>query len=165
MTITETRAEKIERYAHAHGLLIAALDRYPRDMWHFRPSPDRWTIHEIVLHIADSEANSFVRARRLIAEPGETVMAYDEMQWARALDYHSQSPDTALELFRWLRRASADLVRELPEAVWAHTGFHTANGWMTMDDWLGTYTRHVPDHIEQMDAVYHDWLTHGRPTD
>lgn len=165
MTAAETRAEQIETYAHAHGLLIAALDRFPRDMWHFRPAPDRWTIHEIILHIADSEANSYTRVRRLIAEPGESVMAYDEMKWAQALDYQAQSPDTALELFRWLRRASADLIRRQPEAAWAQTIYHPDNGWMTMDDWLDVYARHVPDHIAQMDEVHEDWLRHGRPVD
>ena len=163
MTIGETRADKLGRYASGHNLLVAALERYPRNMWHYRPAPDRWTIHEIVIHIADSEANSFARLRRLIAEPGQSVMAYDEMVWARALDYHSQSPETALELFRWLRRASAELILDQPESVWAHTIHHPENGVMTMDDWLDVYARHVPDHIAQMEAAYQDWLTHGQP--
>jgi hypothetical protein len=164
MTSPETRSQKIERYARAHSQLVAALERFPRDMWHFRPSPDLWTIHEIVVHITDSEANSFVRVRRLIAEPGSTVLGYDEMTWARSLDYHSQSTDTAVELFRWLRRASADLIRHQPEAVWAHTVTHSDSGLMTMDDWLETYTRHIPDHIAQMEAVHQEWLkTHARP--
>jgi hypothetical protein len=29
---------------------------------------------------------------------------------------------------------------------------------MTMDDWLHMYERHIPEHIEQMEAVYDDWL-------
>jgi len=162
MTSVESRADKIERHSGAHALLVSAVNRYPRAMWRFRPAPDCWTIHEIVVHIADSEANSYARVRRLIAEPGESVMAYNEVAWAHALDYHAQSPDIALELFRWLRRASADLIREQPDSVWSHTIHHPENGVMTMDDWLEVYTRHVPDHIEQMESVYQDWLTSGR---
>jgi hypothetical protein len=157
-----TRADKLVRYASGYDLLAAALERYPRDMWHHRPAPDRWTIHEIVIHITDSEANSFARVRRLIAEPGQSVMAYDEAAWARALDYHSRSPETALELFKWLRRSSFELIRDQPESSWIHTIHHPENGMMTMDDWLDVYARHVPEHIAQMEAVYQDWLTHGR---
>jgi hypothetical protein len=158
MSSREGRSEKIQFYAQAHDLLSAALERFPRDMWQFRPAPDLWTVQEIILHITDSEANSFVRARRLIAEPGQTVLGYDEVSWASALDYHSQSTDTALELFRWLRRATADLIRDLPDSVWTHTVTHTESGQMTMDDWLDTYARHIPDHIAQMESVFQAWL-------
>lgn len=152
------RAGKIESYGAAYKELVNAVERFPREMWHFRPSPDQWTIHEIIVHITDSEANSYARCRRLIAEPGESVMAYDEMQWARALDYHGQSTEDALELFKWLRHTSYNLIKNQPEAVWAHTTYHPENGTMTMDDWLDTYERHVREHVAQMRGVYQQWL-------
>lgn len=156
MSLTE-RTLKIESYGGAYDRLVASLARYPRPMWQFRPAPDRWTIHEIIVHIADSEANSYIRCRRLLAEPGSDVLGYDETAWARELRYHDQDVDAALELFRWLRRQSYALIQNLPDAVWSHTIHHSENGLMTMDDWLTVYERHIPDHIAQMDAVYEDW--------
>ncbi len=126
-------------------------------MWDYRPTPDDWSIHEILIHITDSEANSFIRARRLIAEPGENLMAYDEMEWARKLDYPHQSVEDALELFRWLRGNTHKLISALPEGTWANSSFHPQNGPTTLDDWLDTYTRHVPDHIAQMERVWEAW--------
>ncbi len=49
-------------------------------------------------------------------------------------------------------------IRDLPEATWANTVNHTENGPMTMEDWLDTYERHIPDHINQMQENYEDWL-------
>lgn len=60
----EQRDRKIESYGKAHQFLIEALPRFPREMWQFRPAPSEWSIHEIVVHIADSEAASFFRCRR-----------------------------------------------------------------------------------------------------
>jgi hypothetical protein len=157
MTHSPERQAKIDRYGRGHALLIDAVARYPRAMWQFRPAPDRWTIHEIIVHITDSEANSFVRLRRLIAEPGSTVLGYDEPVWAVALTYHEQSPEDAMELFRWLRGNSYKLLVAQPDEVWSHTVTHTENGLTTMDDWLTTYDRHVTDHIDQMDGVYQAW--------
>lgn len=154
----EERAAKIESYGRGYEQLVEAIAWFPREMWQFRPSPDRWTIHEIIIHITDSEANSYARCRRLIAEPGESVMAYDEMQWARALDYHAQSTEDAIELFKWLRRSSYDLIKNQPEPVWEQTIYHPESGTMSMDDWLDTYERHVGEHVEQMYNVYHQWL-------
>jgi hypothetical protein len=151
------RPRRVERYTAAYADLCQALDRFPKDMWQYRAAPDGWTIHEIIVHIADSEANSYARLRRLIAEPGQAVMAYDENAWARALDYHAQSPSDALELFRWLRGNSARLLARQPEGVWTHAIYHPENGVMTMDDWLAVYARHVTDHVAQMAAIHAAW--------
>lgn len=156
MTLEE-RAQKIEAYGSAHQQLVDGIKQFPTEMWDFRPASDRWTIHEIIVHITDSEANSYVRARRFIAEPTETLMAYDEMAWAEKLNYAEQSADDALELFRWLRHNTYNLVKDLPAETWTHTAYHPENGTMTMDDWLNTYERHVPDHLQQMTEVYQDW--------
>ena len=92
MAATE-RQQKIESYGHAYTTLVAALQQFPREMWQFRASPEDWTIHEIVVHITDSEVNSYVRCRRFIAEPEKPLLAYDEERWAAALNYHQQSTD------------------------------------------------------------------------
>ena len=156
---SEERARKIAAYGNAYTLLLEALTEFPREMWAFRPAPDQWTIHEILVHIADSEANSYVRCRRLIAEPGSPVLGYDEMEWARTLNYAAQDVDAALELFAVLRRQSYRLIVGQPESVWAHTIVHSENGPMSMDDWLDVYERHVPEHLEQMRIVYAAWLS------
>lgn len=152
------RKERIAAYGAAHDQLLAALDRFPSEMWQFRPAPDRWTIHEVIIHITDSEANSYVRCRRLLAEPGGAVLGYDESGWARALHYHNQSTDDALALFKWLRHNSYLLIRDAEESVWSHSVQHSQDGWITMDDWLDTYARHIPEHIAQMEAIFDAWL-------
>ena len=154
----EERARKIESYGRAYNQLVEALPEFPVEMWQFVPAPDRWSIHETIVHITDSEANSFIRCRRAIAEPGSAVSAYDEPQWARALHYHQQSTDDALELFKWLRLLSYKLIKTLPESAWSQTIQHPENGMMTLDDWLTVYEAHVREHIAQMRQNYADWL-------
>jgi hypothetical protein len=153
----EERSKMIEAYGGAYAQLTAALAQLPREMWQYRRDRSAWTVHEIVVHIADSEVNSYVRCRRLIAEPGSAVLGYDEVKWAVDLNYHQQSPEDALELFKWLRHKSYALIRALPEAVWAHTVEHSENGVIRMEDWLETYTRHIPEHIRQMQENHASW--------
>jgi hypothetical protein len=157
------RKKRIETYGGAHALLVEALKQFPQAMWHYRAAPDAWTIHEIVVHITDSEANSFIRARRAIAEPGSDVLEYDEMTWARNLDYAEQSPEDALELFRWLRGNTYKLIRRLPEAAWSQTFNHPTWKSTRLDQWLVTYDDHVPEHVRQMREVYAAWQKAGRP--
>ena len=152
-----SRQQKIDLYGQATSLLTAALARFPQEMWTFRSSVDDWTIHEIIVHITDSEANSYVRCRRFIAEPGKALMAYDENQWARVLNYHELAVETAVSLFKWLRQSSYELIQTVPDSVWQNSAHHSVDGEMTFADWLDTYTRHVPDHIAQMDRIYQAW--------
>ncbi len=151
------RAEKLESYRNAHDLLVSSLDGFPKEMWQFRDEHGCWSIHEHIVHITDSEANSYIRCRRLIAEQGEPLMAYDENQWATALDYHEQSTEDALALFKLLRHKSYTLIKDLPEPVWAHSSYHPENGQTTLDDWLDTYERHVPEHLEYMRQNLEAW--------
>lgn len=155
--ITQDRAQKIESYGTAYTQLTEAIKQFPREMWHFKLSPDDWSIHETIVHITDSEANSFVRCRRFIAEPGEAVMAYDENRWMRALHYDTQSTEDAVELFKMLRLATYKLIKTLPDSVWSNTVYHPENGTMTLDDWLDVYERHIPEHVSQMQRNYEAW--------
>ena len=155
---TQTRSEKIAVYGSAYATLMAGLEEFPQEMWHFRDEHGCWSIHEHLLHITDSEVNSYIRCRRLIAEPGEPLMAYDENGWANALGYADRSTDDALELFRILRQQTHDLIKTLPESTWAHTCYHPENGNMSLDDWLDVYAVHIPEHLGYMRENYHAWL-------
>ena len=165
--IPEARRQKIDSYGRAADQLDEALNQFPRHMWQYKPGPDRWSIHEIILHITDSEVNSYVRCRCFLAEPGKTIMAYDENRWAVSLRYHDQSTTAAIELFRLLRQMSYRLIETLPHDVWSETINHPESGRMTLDDWLTIYSNHVPEHIRQMQATYDAWVAEqeGQPPD
>ncbi len=152
-----TRKLKIKQYGAAHAELSHVLEPFPREMWQFKSSPEGWSIHEIIVHLADSEANGFIRLRKAIAEQGSTITPYDEAGWARALHYEQQSAQDALALFGLLRRTTYDLLQSLPESVWAHTYEHPESGAVTLDNWLDVYVDHSSAHLKQMQNVYKAW--------
>lgn len=151
----EERRQLLYEYGIAYDDISTALKGLPREMWHWRESPERWNIHEILLHLADSEANSYLRARRIIAEPGSVINAYDENRWATQLKYESQSVEEAMELFKVLRRNTYHLIKDLPEHVWSQSAIHSESGPMTLDKWLWIYANH--NHIGQMKRIYNHW--------
>lgn len=153
----EERTQKIESYSKGYSLLTEALKQFPKEMWNYKSSLDRWSIQEILVHLTDSEANAFVRCRRLIAEPGNTVMAYDQSQWAKSLNYNNQNPEDNLQLFKWLRHTTYQLLKTVPEQVWSHSIIHPERGVQTLDNWLDIYSSHVQSHIKQMQKNYQIW--------
>lgn len=149
------RGRLITSYGKAYEKIRAALAEFPREMWQWRPALGKWTIHENIIHLADSEANSYARCRKFIVEPDSTVMAYDQEAWAENLNYHEQSTEDALELFRLLRTMTYNLIKNLPDEIWEHTIEHPENGTMTFKDWLRVYENHT--HIGSMRRVYDAW--------
>ena len=144
------RIHRIESYGNAYEKLMIGLQQFPTEMWDYRDEHGCWSIREHLVHIADSEANSYIRCRRLIAEPGEQLMAYDENAWSQSLFYSDQGVDDALALFRLLRSQTYTLIRSLPDEAWSNTCHHPENGDMSLDDWLEVYESHIPEHLEFM---------------
>ncbi len=154
----DERLRKIESYGAGFDQLTQVLDEIPKAVWKFKPSPKDWSIHEVVIHLADSESNSMARFRRPIAEPGSTVMAYDQDVWASSLYYESQRTDTALATLKAVRQSTFEMLKLLPESVWSNTIQHPENGAMTLDDVLLLYEAHIPGHIRQIRENYDRWL-------
>jgi hypothetical protein len=153
----EVRRQQLESFGRAPALLSIALRQFPKKMWLYKPVPERWSIHEIILHLADSEASAYIRCRRFIAEPESPVLNFDPARWAGALGYFHQSTREALEIIRRLRRATYQLLIALPEPVWEHRVNDPTDGPLSLAGWIEIQERHIPHHIEQMKQSYDTW--------
>jgi hypothetical protein len=152
------RSEKIELYGRGYDLLKAALADIPREAWLFKPTPREWSVHEVLIHLADSESNAALRARKLIVEPGGMLMGYDQDKWAEELDYHDQEYEDALETVRLVRKTTYALLKRQPEEVFEHTVIHPEyDEPYTFEQWLDIYSAHIPGHIEQIQNNYKLW--------
>jgi uncharacterized damage-inducible protein DinB len=145
----------IDEYGRGYGLLAAAVAEIPREAWTFKPAADEWSVHEILVHMGDSESMAALRLRKLVVEPRTTLMAYDESAWAGALNYKDQSAEDALQIIRLARQTTYRLLKSLPESVFEHSVTHPEmSDPYTFDTWLGIYARHIPDHLDQMRRAY-----------
>jgi hypothetical protein len=156
------RNELIERYARGPERLRAALARVPEEACRWRPGPGRWSAHEVVVHCADSEANAALRIRYVLAEKEAVIVGYDQEEWARAFDYHSEPLEPALAAVEAARGRTVPLLRRLVEADWAKAGRHTESGPYTAEDWLRIYAEHLEGHAAQIERNVEAWSATGR---
>ncbi len=146
------RNEKIELYGRGFNLLKAALTEVPVEAMKFKPEPKEWSVYEIIIHIADSETNAALRARKLIVEPGGTLMGYDQDKWAIELNYHEHDLEDALEATRIARKTTYALLKTVPDEIFnthwlKHPEYEDP---YTFNKWIDIYSRHIPGHIEQI---------------
>src|SRR5262249_5813544 len=112
-----TRAQRhvlIEQYADGPRRLRAALATVPAAAIPWRPKPDEWSAHEVIVHCADSETQSSSRIRILMSEKTPVIQGYDEAQWARDLDYHAHPLEVALATVDAVRAHTTAWIRRLP---------------------------------------------------
>lgn len=145
------RADLITRYAEGPALFRRTLATVPREALQWRPAPGKWSVHEIVVHCADSECNAHMRIRFLVAEPKPVLMGYDQDAWARVLDYHALSMDLALTTIDAVRANTVPLIRRFSDADWRKMGQHSESGAYGAESWLKSYGEHLEIHSRQIE--------------
>ncbi|MHB1209670.1 MAG: DinB family protein [Acidimicrobiales bacterium] len=112
-----------------------------------------WSARQIVHHVADSEAQSYARLRRLLGEPiGSVIQGYDEAAWAQCerLGYQELAIENSLNVFIAVRAASLDIVKRLTPDDLERYGEHSESGRYSVAMWLDIYTRHPREHAAQL---------------
>jgi hypothetical protein len=145
------RQSKIEKFGKAYDELSSFLKKLSKEVIAYKPAPGKWSAHEIVIHIADAEANSYTRLHKALAEPGGMIFAYDQDAWADNLDYSHRNFDDHLELFRLLRKTCYDLIKNMPSEKWDNQYNHSEYGLVGLDRWLDIYVKHIPGHVAQIE--------------
>lgn len=158
------RTELIQSFKTGSVRLRNTVAAIPAEALDFKPSPDAWSIREIVIHMPESEASGFVRIRKIIAQPGVEVDVYEQDAWADKLNYAAQEIKPALDLFEHMRRSTSALLDDVDETVWTENYvMHPEDGKMTGEVWLKAYARHVDKHIGQIMRNLEAWDKTGRP--
>jgi len=156
--IVDERMANLTEYGAGVKKLEAALAETPREMWQFRPAAGEWSVHEIIIHLADSELNAYARVRKALVEPGSTIFGYDQDAWAKTLDYHRRDIGDALQLLRLVRKMTHELLAGEPAEAWSRSFLHPEmKRQITLDEWVIMYAGHIPAHIAQIRANVEAW--------
>ena len=153
----EERKAKIAEFGGFALALPQALKEFPRSMWNYKPDPDHWSIQEVIFHLLDTEMNFYIRYRLCIAEPGKTVVPFDQDIWARELRYKDRDVDQALAGLIWAIQANYDLLKSLPDEAFAKTVIHPERGVLTLERIVEYSLGHIPHHIGQMRKRFTEW--------
>ena len=148
----EKRNELIAQYRDGYSVVAEALLKITPEELDARPRPGAWTPREIVHHLADSEMTSAVRLRRLLAEERPVIQGYDQDEFARRLHY-DRPHEASLELFRYARMSTAELLERLQPADWLREGTHSESGAYGVETWLTIYSEHAHKHARQIRAA------------
>ena len=138
----------IEHYEAGSEKLRRAVAGLSREELQARPGPGAWSIHEVDVHLADSDAISIDRMKRIVIEDNPSLLYADESAYNDKLHPHEQDLEDTLTLFEVGRRQWARVLRLLPDEAFERAGTHNRKGAVTLGHLVADYVAHVDDHLE-----------------
>jgi hypothetical protein len=90
--------------------------------------PGKWSILQVIQHLADSELVYRYRMRLVLAQPGAEILGIDQDLWASGLEYNEADPADTLEFLRVLRKANLKMLRALSDEQMERCGLHNERG-------------------------------------
>jgi hypothetical protein len=118
-----------------------------------KPAPGKWSVCEILAHLAEDELTSTWRYRQMIENPGTALSGFDQDLWARLGDYNSWPPQDALQMFRLLREANLRMLTQFTPDQWECHGIHAERGSMTVRALARQMAGHDHNHIDQIRRI------------
>lgn len=118
-----------------------------------RPAPDKWSIAEIVTHLADTEIVGGFRMRMILGAPGTPIAAFDQDAWVAAGHYDKRDARKSLEHFRTIREANLALLKTLTPEQWKHHGIHSERGQETIEHIVRMFAGHDINHTKQIERI------------
>jgi len=116
-------------------------------------SSSRWSIAQIVAHLADAEVVMAYRVRMILGAPGTPIQAFDQDAWAREMDYATRDAAASLALFTPLRAALLQLVRGLNDEKLDRFGMHSERGKESVRHLIALYAGHDLNHLAQIERL------------
>lgn len=143
LAVQAATAKKIQRLIK--GVPTAKLRK--------RPAPDKWSVAEILAHLADAEIVGGFRMRLILGAPGTPIAAFDQDSWVTSGHYLKRDPRKSAEQFRAVRDANLGLLKSLKPEQWKHYGMHSERGQETIEHIVTMFAGHDLNHLRQIEQI------------
>ncbi len=132
-------------------LLLEVTD----EVMQWKPSPERWSISEVLAHLADVEVAAFrERVKAMVEQESPRLEFYDQNAMYAAGKYSGGRPREHLKQFCHERDRTLSWLRYLPAGAAARPGQHSELGRITVADLMHEWAFHDLGHIRQISELY-----------
>ncbi|HXZ81434.1 MAG TPA: DinB family protein [Terriglobales bacterium] len=153
--MTDKELKKLIETAENEPRLVAAAVSGLKDkVLDYKPSPEKWSVREILAHLADAEIIYGMRMRQMLADKDPVIGPIDQDAWAQNLGYRETSPPESVALFGLLRHANLRVLRRIKAEDTKKSAFHPEyKRQFTLEELLGRMAGHAENHLAQIEEL------------
>lgn len=118
-----------------------------------RPEPGKWSIAEILAHLADTELVAGWRMRLILSQNGTPIQAFDQDVWATTFNYRRRDSKASLQTFTVLRENNLALLKSVPKTLWENYGMHQERGKESVAHIVRMFAGHDLNHLRQVEQI------------
>ena len=138
----------VEGYLAGSKELRAAVAGMSREQLVMRPIAGKWSVLEVVCHLADTDANIAYRIKRVLSEERPTFERVKPDLMLAALAYHARVADEELTFLEVTRRQVERILAAAPPEAWERTGIVGDRGEKTVAQMLNGAVEHLSHHLK-----------------
>lgn len=135
------------------GALHRTLDTLSPEQARQAEAPGKWSVRDVLQHLADSELVWGYRARMVLGQDRPPLIGYDQDLWAERLHYDQADPQEALSTFGLLRRANLRLVERATPYDLKRVGLHAERGEESFEHMIQLCAGHDLLHMRQVERI------------
>jgi hypothetical protein len=115
--------------------------------------PGKWSVRDVVQHLADSELVGGFRFRMILAHEEPPIPGYDQDLWSDRLRYRDVPIAEALADFTAIRAANLRMLRRARPEDFERAGIHSERGRETLAFLVRLYAGHDRAHLRQIERI------------
>ncbi len=139
--------------AATHAALTDAIAPVTERLLSIPEAEGKWSVREVLRHLADSEIVWGWRLRMVLAEERPPLTGYDQDAWAERLGYRHTDPGQSLEEFGALRRGHLGLLERASPGDLRRVGLHRERGEESLEHMVRLYAGHDLVHLTQVERI------------
>jgi hypothetical protein len=137
----------IEQYVAGGQQLRAAYEGLTREQHFASPIPNTWSLHQIAVHMMDSDLIGGDRMKRIACMDKPLLVGYDETGFSQLPGSEDIDVGDAIDVFCRNRMLVAKILYKLPDADFQRLGIHTEKGKVTLEYMVKNYVEHLEGHL------------------
>ncbi len=145
-----TNKERIARLGRFPVELEAVVGTLDDERLDTPYGPGKWTVRQLVHHLADSHMNAFIRMKLIVTETNPLLRCYEQTDWAKTADGASGDIAPSLNILRGLHLRWCVMLNSLDDGVFEQTAQHPELGPVTLQSLVEDYYNHCDNHLKHI---------------
>ncbi|MGH2567781.1 MAG: DinB family protein [Bacteroidota bacterium] len=133
--------------------IAGLIKKAPKTKLTKHPEADKWSVAEILAHLAESEIVFGYRLRLVLGANGTPIQAFDQNAWQANAHYLNRDAKNAFQLFEHLRANNIALLKSISKDQWDNYGMHEERGKETVSRMVEMYAGHDVNHVKQIQGI------------
>ncbi|PHN04822.1 DinB family protein [Flavilitoribacter nigricans] len=154
-----TAAQITQRLEDNAAVFQALLEPVPEAQYRWKPTPEKWSLLEVICHLYDEEREDFrTRTRYVLEQPEVALPPIDPVGWVTQRNYGNQDYTQKIQAFLSERAQSVEWLRGLESPAWGNTNVHPQGGERSAFFFLSNWLAHDYLHIRQINRLKYEYF-------